>query len=51
MPKIAKLAWLALANPLFTWAQTAAVADTPAEMVVTIGHYYGHLRRRSREMI
>ena len=43
MPKIAKLAWLALANPLFTWAQTAAVADTPAEMVVTIGHYYGHL--------
>lgn len=48
MSKIAKLASLALAWPLFSWAQTPApistpAAGTPAQMIVTVGHHYGHV--------
>lgn len=42
MPKIAKLACLALAYPLFTWAQATSTADAPVQIVVTVGHHYGH---------
>jgi len=42
MPKIGKLAALALAWPLITWAQTTTPAGTPVQMMVTIGHHYGH---------
>ncbi len=43
MPKISKLASLALAWPLITWAQASAPTGTPTQMVVTIGHHYGHV--------
>jgi hypothetical protein len=43
MSKIAKLASLALACPLFCWAQTQPPAGTPAQMIVTVGHHYGHV--------
>jgi len=42
MPKIAKLALLALAYPLFTWAQATSPAGTPVQIMVTVGHHYGH---------
>ncbi len=42
MSKIAKLVSLALAYPLFIWAQAAAPVGTPVQMMVTIGHHYGH---------
>jgi len=42
MPKIAMLASLVLACPLITWAQTTSPAGTPVQMMVTIGHHYGH---------
>jgi hypothetical protein len=42
MQRIAKLASLALACPLFTWAQTTTAAGTPAQTIVTVGHHYGH---------
>jgi hypothetical protein len=41
MPKIAKLASLALVWPLITWAQTTTPGGTPVQMMVTIGHHYG----------
>jgi len=41
MSKIQKLASLALLCPLFTVAQTALPPQTPAHMIVTIGHHYG----------
>lgn len=43
MAKIAKLASLALACPLLIWAQTATPTGTPAQLIVTIGHHYGHV--------
>lgn len=43
MSKIAKLASLALACPLFIWAQTNSRAGTPAQIIVTIGHHYGQV--------
>ncbi len=42
MPKILKLASLALAWPLLTWAQTTTPAGMPVQMTLTIGHHYGH---------
>jgi hypothetical protein len=42
MPKIVTLASLALVGPLITWAQTTTPAGTPVQMMVTIGHHYGH---------
>lgn len=42
MPKIARLAWLALGYPLFARAQTTSAAGTPVQMMVTVGHHYGH---------
>lgn len=43
MSKIAKLALLALVCPLFSWAQSPAPAGVPAQMIVTVGHHYGHV--------
>lgn len=42
MPKIANLISLALACPLMILAQTTTPAGTPAQMIVTVGHHYGH---------
>jgi hypothetical protein len=42
MLKIAKLARLALACTPFTWAQANSAAGTPVQMMVTVGHHYGH---------
>jgi len=42
MPKIAKLITLAVAYPLFAWAQATSAPDTPVQISVTIGHHYGH---------
>jgi hypothetical protein len=42
MHKVMTAAWLALACPLVTSAQAAPPAGTQAQMVVTVGHYYGH---------
>src|SRR5277367_6140651 len=36
-----KVAWLAFAGSLLSFAQTATPAGTPAEIVVTVGHYFG----------
>lgn len=47
MSNITKLASLALVCPLFVLAQSAASpgapAGTPAQMIVTVGHHYGHV--------
>jgi len=42
MSSIAKLAALALACPLLTWAETKSPTGTPVQIIVTIGHHYGH---------
>jgi hypothetical protein len=42
MSKIAKLASLALVWPLVSWAQTTVPEGTPVQMMVTLGHHYGH---------
>ena len=42
MSRIAKLAALALACPLLTWAETKSPTGTPVQIMVTIGHHYGH---------
>jgi hypothetical protein len=42
MRRIAKVASLALACPLLTWSQTTNAAGTPAQIIVTVGHHYGH---------
>jgi len=42
MPKIAKLALLTLAYPLFTWAEATSPAGSPVQIIVTVGHHYGH---------
>jgi len=42
MRKIGKIVWLALACPLSTWAQTPSPSGTPAQLMVTVGHHYGH---------
>jgi hypothetical protein len=42
MDKIKSIAGIALVWPLITWAQTASPPSTPARMVVTVGHSYGH---------
>src|SRR5208337_465632 len=42
MSKIAKLASLALVCPLLSWAQPPAPQGTPVQMMVTLGHHYGH---------
>jgi hypothetical protein len=42
MPKIAKLVTLVVAYPLFAWAQATSAPDTPVQIMVTIGHHYGH---------
>lgn len=43
MSKIAKLASLAFVCPLFSWAADSNLpAGTPVQMVVTVGHHYGH---------
>ncbi len=36
-----KVVWLAFASSLVAAAQTTASAGVPAEIVVTVGHYYG----------
>ena len=41
MSKIAKLASLAFACPLFIWAATQPPAGAPAQIIVTVGHHYG----------
>jgi len=41
MSKIAKLACLTLAYPLFASAQTKAPAGTPVRITITLGHHYG----------
>jgi hypothetical protein len=43
MSQIVKLASLAIACALLTWAQTTSPAGTPAQIIVTIGHHYGHV--------
>jgi hypothetical protein len=43
MSKIAKIASFAFACPWIAWAQTTAPAGTPAQMIVTFGHHYGHV--------
>lgn len=43
MSKIAKLASLALVCPLFAWAQTSSPVNTRVQMIVTVGHHYGHM--------
>lgn len=42
MPKSAKLVLLALAFTPVSRAQVTPAAGTPARMIVTVGHYYGH---------
>jgi hypothetical protein len=42
MRKIGRIAWLALACPLVPWAQTPSPAGTPVQVMVTVGHHYGH---------
>ncbi len=42
MSKIAKLASLALVWPLLSWAQAPAPPGTPVQIMVTLGHHYGH---------
>jgi hypothetical protein len=42
MPKIAKLAWLALVYPLISGAQPTSPKGTPVQITVTLGHHYGH---------
>ena len=42
MSKLGKVVWMALAGPLISCAQTASPAGTPARIVVTVGHFYGH---------
>lgn len=41
MSNIVKLAALAIAGPLLTWAQSPSPAAIPAQIVVTLGHHYG----------
>lgn len=36
------LALLSMACATFTWAETKSPAGTPAQIIVTIGHHYGH---------
>lgn len=43
MSKIVNLACFALAFPLSSWAQTTSSPGTPAQMMVTVGHHYGHV--------
>ena len=43
MRKIAKLASLVFACPLFTWAHTGSPVGIPVQMIVTVGHHYGHV--------
>jgi hypothetical protein len=43
LASLASLPSIALACPLFVWAQTAVHAGTPAQMIVTIGHHYGRV--------
>ncbi len=43
MTNIRKLALLALACPLASWAQSTTPIGTPAQVVVTIGHHYGEV--------
>ena len=44
MLKTAKLAWLTLACTPFTWAQATSSAATPVQIMLTVGHQYGHER-------
>src|ERR1700733_11785847 len=41
MFKIAKLASITFACPLFIWAKTQPPAGRPAQIIVTVGHHYG----------
>jgi hypothetical protein len=41
MQKIRTVAWLALASPLFAWAQATPPAGTPVQIMITVGHNYG----------
>ena len=43
MTNIRKLALLALACPLASWAQSTTPIGTPAQIMVTIGHHYGQV--------
>lgn len=36
-----RVTWLAFAGALFGWSQTTSQSGVPAEMVITVGHYYG----------
>jgi len=41
MPKVPTLAWLALAYPFLTVAETKPATDTSVRTIVTLGHRYG----------
>src|SRR5271165_3948194 len=41
MHKVGSVAWAAFIWPLLSWAQTASPPGTRAQMVLTVGHYYG----------
>lgn len=43
MQRIANIALLAFICPLLSWAQSTAPTGTPVQMVVTVGHHYGHV--------
>jgi hypothetical protein len=43
MQQTSKLAWLALTGTLMVSAQPAHPAGTPAEVVVTVGHYFSQI--------
>ncbi len=42
MSKIANLASLALVCPLLSWGQAPSAQGMPVQMMVTLGHHYGH---------
>ena len=43
MPKITALALLPLTCAVFSAAEDPTTADTPAQMIVTVGHHYGRV--------
>jgi hypothetical protein len=42
MSKIVMLTWLGLAYTLTAWAQATPPTGTPVQIMVTVGHHYGH---------
>jgi len=43
MSKLGRIAWLAFACAFISWAQTKSPTGVPARMIVTAGHFYGHV--------